>query len=166
MGSLPASRFVPIALSALVAGCAASTYRDPTLDENASAPSARLIIRNQNAVVAAFRTFDDAALCRKPLLMPGASPLPAGEEADVGVRPGRDFTFEARTPTPDSCTAIATFKPEAGKRYFAQFGGSGTDCWLKVVRVDSVVPPRMALEPTLRSRRPSPADSKAACAAE
>lgn len=166
MAPLPASRFVPIALLALGAGCSTTYYQDPTLDENASAPSARLIIRNQNAVVAAVRTFDDAAFCRKPLLMPGASPIPAGEEADVGVRAGHDFTFEARTPAPDACTAIATFKPEAGKRYLAQFGGSGTDCRLNVVRVVSVVPPRMVPEPTLRARRPSRGDSKAACAAE
>jgi len=162
MGPLPASRFAAFALSALVAGCA-STYRDPSLDENATAPTARLVIRNQNAVAVALRTFDDAASCRKPLLIPDVPLIAAGEEADVGVPAGREFTFEARTAPPDSCTAIATFKPEAGKRYLAQILGSGADCRLNVVRVESVVPPKMVPEPSLRARRPAPAGAKAAC---
>jgi hypothetical protein len=165
MRSIPAFRFAPVALLALAAGCA-TTYQDPTIDENASGPSARLIIRNQSAVIAALRTFDDAALCRKPLLIPDVSLIAAGEEADIGVRAGHDFTFEARIAPPDSCTAIATFKPEAGKRYLAQVAGSGTECSLVVMRVDSVVPPRMVPEPTLRPRRPSPRGSEAACIAE
>jgi hypothetical protein len=165
MGSVPVRRFVPVALLAAIGGCV-SNYRDPTLDENASSPTARLVIRNQHDVVAALRTFDDAASCRKPLLIPDVSLIAPGEEADVGVRAGEDFTFEARTPPPDSCTAIATFRPEAGKRYLAQFGGSGAGCRLNVVRVESVVPPRMAPEPTLRARRPAPTGGKAGCAPE
>lgn len=150
---------------ALGAGCA-STYSDPTRDENASAPSARLVLRNQNAEVAALRTFDDAARCLRPLLIPDASLISAGEEADIGVRAGHDFTVEARRPGPDACIAIATFRPEAGKRYLAQFGSTGPVCWLNVVRVDSVVPPKVVPEPSLRARRPSPEDPQAACAAE
>jgi hypothetical protein len=166
MESLRTSRFVPIVLSAFVAGCAASAYRDPTLDEKAAVPTARLIIRNQNADLTALRVFDDAANCREPLLIPDASLLSTGEEADIGVRAGHDFTFEARRVGPDVCTAIATFRPEAGKRYLAQFGSSGPVCWLNVVRVDSVVPPRLVAEPTLRARRAAPPGAKGACAAE
>ena len=165
MGSIPTLRAASIALLALGAGCA-STYRDPTLDETASAPSARLVIRNQNGEVAALRTFGDAARCSKPLQIPGASLLAAGEEADIGVPAGHDFTFEARRGGPDVCVAIATFRPEAGKRYLAQFGTSGPVCWVNVVQVDSVVPPKVAPEPSLRARRPSPGDGKGACAAE
>ena len=159
------SRFAPVVLLAFVAGCA-STYRDPTLDENSSAPSARLIIRNQNTELVALRTFEDPARCRRPLLIPDASLISAGEEADIGVRAGQDFTFEARRAEPEACSAIATFRPAAGKRYLAQFGSSGAVCWLNVVRVDSVVPPKVAPEPSLRARRPSPEDGKTACAAE
>jgi hypothetical protein len=165
MRSVPASRFAPVALLAFVGGCA-STYLDPTLDENAAVPSARLVIRNQNVALIALRTFDDAAHCRKPLLIPDASLISAGEEADIGVRAGHDFTFEARRVGPDVCSAIATFRPQAGKRYLAQFGGTGAVCWLNVVRVDSVVPPKVVPEPSLRARRPSPDGAKAACAAE
>jgi hypothetical protein len=166
MRPVPVSRFAPVALLAFVAGCASTYYRDPTLDENAAAPSARLVIRNQNAELSALRTFEDAATCRKPLQIPDASLIAAGEEADIGVRAGHDFTFEARRVGPDACSAIATFKPEAGKRYLAQFGSSGPVCWLNVVRVDSVVPPKVAPEPSLRARRASPAGGKAGCAAE
>lgn len=165
MGSVPVRRLAPVALLVLVTGCA-STYRDPTLGETASAPSARLIIRNQDAEAVALRTFDDAASCRKPLLIPGASPIAAGEEADIGVHAGRDFTLEARRGAADACGAIATFRPAAGKRYLAQFGGSGPVCWLNVVRVDSVVPPRVVPEPTLRARRASPPGAETGCAAE
>jgi hypothetical protein len=166
VGPVTAPRLVAIALLAFAAGCASTTYRDPTLDETASGPTARLIVRNQHSAVAALRTFDDAASCRKPLLIPGAPLIAAGEEADVGVRAGHDFTLEARTPPPDSCAAIVTFRPEAGRRYLAQFTGVGTGCALKVVIVQSVVPPRVVSEPTSRNRSPSPAGGEGGCSAE
>ena len=165
MGPVAAPRLVAIALLAFAAGCA-STYRDPTLDETASGPTARLIVRNRHAAVVALRTFDDAASCRKPLLIPGASLIAAGEEADIGARAGRDFTLEARTPPPDSCAAIVTFRPEAGRRYLAQFIGVGPDCSLEVVSVESVVPPRVVPEPTSRARRPSLQGGEGGCSAE
>jgi hypothetical protein len=160
-----ALRLAASALLAFAAGCA-STYRDPTVGETESGPTARLVIRNRHSAVAALRTFDDAASCRKPLLIPHASLIAAGEEADVGVRAGHDFTFEARTSPPDSCAAIVTFRPEAGKRYLAQFIGGGTDCSINVVIVESVVPPRAVAERTSRARRPSVDGGKAGCSAE
>jgi hypothetical protein len=162
--------FVFLSLLAFAAGCA-SPYHDPTLDDSAPAPAARLVLRNQNADLAAFRTFGDSAGCRKPQAIAGASTLAPKEEADIGILAGRDFTFEAKRVAPDACAAIVTFRPEAGAVYLAQFGSSGPACWLNVVRIVSTVPPRVEPEVTLRARRLS-ADSANAgsrderCAAE
>ena len=163
-GSGPIFRFALITLLALAAGCT-SIYPDPALDEKNVVPTARLVLRNQNVELASFRTFDDAARCAKPLVIADAVALGAGEEADIGVVAGRDFTFEAKRQGPESCNAIATFKPEAGKQYLAQFGSSGAVCWMNLVRVDSVVPPKVVPEPSLRARRASGAERDAACAA-
>jgi hypothetical protein len=152
-------------LAALATGCA-STYRDPTLDESKPVPAARLVLRNQNADVAAFRTFEDAATCRKPLAIAEAAVLGPKEEADIGVLAGRDFTFEAKRVAPEACTAVVTFRPQAGAVYLAQLGSSGPACWLNVVRVVSTVPPRVEPESTSRARRLSADSSGAGCAAE
>jgi hypothetical protein len=152
-------------LAALAAGCA-STYLDPSLDGENAAPSARLVIHNRGAEVATFTHFEDSARCAEPRAISDAALVAPNEEADIGVAAGRDFTFAARRIGAEECTAIATFRPESGKRYLAQFGSSGSACWLNVVRVDSVVPPRVVPEPTLRARRTSPGVRGAACAAE
>lgn len=154
-------------LLAGVSGCATATYVDPTLDDKDSGPTARLVLRNSHADGASFRTFGDAASCRKPRAIAGASSIAASEEADIGVVAGRAFTFAARRVSADGCTAIATFTPESGKQYLAQFGSSGSACWLNVVRVESVVPPRVTPEPTLRTRRAATAPgADAACLAD
>jgi hypothetical protein len=171
MGSGPILRAAPVfgvafcVLAAVAAGCA-SNYLDPTLDEKNTGPSARLVIHNRSADVATFTHFEDSARCGKPRAISDAAVIAPNEEADIGVAAGRDFTFAARRIGAEECTAIATFRPDSGKRYLAQFGSSGSACWLNVVRVDSVVPPKVVPEPTLRARRASPEARGAACAAE
>jgi hypothetical protein len=158
-------RLVLLSLLAAAAGCATS-YRDPTLDESKPVAAARLVLRNQNADVAAFRTFEDAATCRKPRAITEAAALGPKEEADIGVLAGRDFTFEAKRLAPAACSAIVTFRPQAGAVYLAQLGSSGPACWINVVRVLSTVPPRVEAESTSRARRLSAEPSGSNCAAE
>lgn len=166
-GPMTSGRRSLVTLLAFLSGCATSVYVDPTLDETHTGPAARLVLRNSHADIASFRTYADPASCRKPLAIAGASLIAAGEEADIGVAAGRAFTFAARRASADGCTAIATFTPESGKQYIAQFGSSGPACWLNVVRVESVVPPRVVPEPTLRVRRAATAPrATAACEAD
>jgi hypothetical protein len=157
-------------LLAVGAGCAStSTYRDPSLDDAAPVPTARLILKSRSGI-ASFRAFDDSATCAKPQAIADAMALQAGEddEADIGVVAGRDFSFAARRIVADGkpgCQALATFRPAAGQRYLATFDNDGAACTLVVTRILSAVPPRIAAEPTFRARHATAAGA-ASCAAE
>jgi hypothetical protein len=152
---------------ALVVGCA-SYYIDPSLDEAAPVPTARLILKTRDGVTR-FRAFDESARCAKPQAIAGAT-LQAGEddEIDIGVVADRDFSFAAQQVAGDGkngCQTLATFRPAAGQRYLATFTRDGETCALVVTRILSAVPPRIAAEPTFRARRPATA-SGVSCAAE
>jgi hypothetical protein len=168
-GPGPISRLAWLSLLALCAGCV-SNYRDPSLDEAASEPTARLILKSRDGIVA-FRAFDESTRCREARAIGGATALQAGEddEADIGVPAGRDFSFGAQQVLKEGkagCKVLATFKPESGKRYLATFRADGATCSLDFMRILSAVPPRAAAEPTFRVRRASTETRDAACAAE
>ncbi len=152
---------------ALVAGCA-SNYIDPSLDETASVPTARWVLKTRDGLTR-FRAFADSARCAKPQAIAGAM-LQAGadDQIDIGVVADRDFSFAAQQVVGDGkggCQTLATFRPAAGHRYLATFTRDGEACALIVTRILSAVPPRIAAEPTYRARRPA-AVSGASCAAE
>lgn len=169
-GPDPIFRFALTFLLALTASCASNTsYRDPSLDDASPVPTARLILKSRSGIVS-FRAFDDSATCGMPQTIPNAMALRAGEddEADIGVAADGDFSFAARQVVGDGkigCQALATFRPTAGQRYLATFKGDGAACSLDVMRILSVVPPRIADEPTFRVRRASRV-SGASCEAE
>lgn len=110
--------------SALLIGCAAALYVEPS-----GVPTATLRLENQGPPIFGYEVealaYEDGASCRGRVRL-APRPLTRGLVQSFQVAAGSEFTLTMRASgggaaRADSCALAGTFRPAAGERYMAIF---------------------------------------------
>lgn len=162
-------QFITAAIAPLLALAGCVTYQPP-----AAEGSATLSIRNPSDTMRLYpRTFVDGRTCSGGRMV-GMSGLGFGMgprgDAESKIDAGKEFTLSLLgqiaygypNRTISSCTAYASFVPQAGQRYVTELASGPGGCRVEVF-VDRGGSTPLQPEPSLRPRRPAGSGDKGGC---